>query len=35
MRSIATAAATDIVSVYAGPEGDRYFLLMGQQLHVG
>lgn len=35
MKSIAAKAVTNIATVYGGPQGDLYSLLMGQQLHVG
>jgi SAM-dependent methyltransferase len=34
MKSINTAPS-DIASIYGGPQGELYSLLMGQQLHVG
>jgi SAM-dependent methyltransferase len=35
MKSIDGVGLTDVTSVYGGPQGDLYALLLGQQLHVG
>jgi SAM-dependent methyltransferase len=35
MKCIETSGLNDVSSVYGGPQGDLYSLLMGQQLHVG
>ena len=35
MKSIDGVGLNEVTSVYSGPQGDLFALLMGQQLHVG
>lgn len=35
MKSVDGIGLTDVTSVYSGPQGDLYALLLGQQLHIG
>ena len=35
MKSIDGVGLNEVTSVYGGPQGDLFALLMGQQLHVG
>jgi SAM-dependent methyltransferase len=35
MRSLAAIGRADVNAVYAGPEGDLWELLMGEQIHIG
>ena len=35
MKSINGVGLNEVTSVYGGPQGDLFALLMGQQLHVG
>src|SRR5512139_4045767 len=35
MKSVADVGLTDVTTVYSGPEGDLWELLMGHQIHIG
>ena len=35
MKTQATVHAADVQTVYSGPEGDLWELIMGQQIHIG